>query len=460
VRAHRKPEDEAIRKWWSRRMPRIGIVPAPWWEPACKDNGVEPVALPIPGSAGRGLYAADVRSRAQAGELALQILHRDPVELIVDSGATGLTFVEGPGGFSELKLTHERAGVPLISHLTDPIHALTEGLPWDVIWNCLGSRRWLKAVADAHHANEMRQFGIENVVHMPAAALEYEYDITPIDPAGILADVSFLGDSSRAMYAGLPVETAEERTRLDRFDGDSPASVSFYRWYHEIEHLAEPPSNHEQADQRGAKALAYFQMRIRHARRMCRRFLAAPVARLTEEFGPRFRLTGRGWDEGKHQPSAPFPKDIAEYLERFRTAAINVNLWNGTSEGTINSQHFEITAAGGFLLCRHHPDVATFFDIGAECDTFRSTNELLEKIHHYLQHADLRQQIAQAGQRRTLRDHLYRNRLGDLLTIMERVKQRAAAARPAVAGRSSADLTAQPSAARPAIPIQLDKTRP
>jgi spore maturation protein CgeB len=441
-------------------MPKIGIVPAPWWEPACKDNSVEGVALPIPGDAARGLYAADVRSRAQAGRLALQILQREPVDLVVDSGATGLTFVEGPGGFSELKLTHERARVPLISHLTDPIHVLTEGLPWDVLWSCLGSRRWLKAVADPHHAQELRQFGIENVVHMPAAALEHEYDTTPIDEAQSLADVSFLGDSGQAIYADLPAETADEKTRLDRFDWDSPDCVSFYRWYHEVAHIDGPSSNDESAEQRGAKALAYFQMRIRHARRMCRRFLEEPVARLTEELGSRFRLTGRGWDEEKCHHLAPFPKNLAEYLQRFRTAAVNVNLWNGASEGTINSQHFEITAAGGFLLCQDHSDVEMFFDVGTECDTFRSADELLEKIHYYLQHADRRQQIAQAGQRRTLRDHLYRNRLGDLLTIMERVKQRAAAARLEKADQSPTDSTAQSSAARPAIPIQLNETRP
>jgi spore maturation protein CgeB len=100
-----------------------------------------------------------------------------------------------------------------------------------------------------------------------------------------------------------------------------------------------------------------------------------------------------------------------------------------------------------------------FFEIGKECDTFRSTDELLEKIRYYLQHVDLRQRIAQAGQRRTLRDHLYRNRLGDLLTIMERVKQRAAAAKPEKAGQSPTDSTARPSAARPAIPIQLNEAR-
>ncbi|UCF33520.1 MAG: glycosyltransferase [Phycisphaerales bacterium] len=441
-------------------MPKIGIVPAPWWEPACKDNGVEAVALPIPGGAARGLYGADVRSRAQAGRLALQILQREPVDLIVDSGATGLTFVEGPGGFSELKLTHERAGAPLISHLTDPIHVLTEGLPWDVLWSCLGSRRWLKAVADAHHAHELRQFGIENVVHMPAAALEHDYDTTPIHEAQILTDVSFLGDSGQAIYADLPAETTEETARLDRFEADGPDCVSFYQWYHDVEHIDRPPSNDESAKQRGAKALPYFQMRIRHARRMCHRFLEKPVARLTEELGSRFRLTGRGWDEENCHHLAPFPKNLAEYLECFRTAAVNVNLWNGTSEGTINSQHFEITAAGGFLLCQDYSDVEMFFDVGTECDTFRGTDELLEKIHYYLQHPDRRQQIAQAGQRRTLRDHLYRNRLGDLLTIMERVKQRAASAKSEKAGLSPTDSAAQSSAPRPARPIQLNEARP
>jgi len=437
-------------------MTRIAIIPAPWWERACNAQGVEHVALPLPGNPSLGLYSADLKARARAGQLASQILERDSVELILDSGGAGITFVEGPGGFAELKLTHEQAGVPLVSHLTDPILALHQALPWDVVWQCLGSKRWLKAVADCVHADELRRFGIENVVYMPVAAVEHEYDSAPVDEGGIEADVAFVGDAPETIFAGLPEETADEAAALDAFNHSQLDRVSFFRWYHELQRLAEAPTPGEPDADRSAKALAYFQTKSRFARRMCIEHRGRPVARLRRAFARRFRLTGRGWQEQDGHRVSPLPASLTEYINQYRTAAVNVSLWDGVNEATIGPQHFEITAAGGFLLCHHHREVSSFFEIGEECDTFRDEEELVAKIEYYLAHPQRRREIVHAGQRRTLRDHLYRNRLNDILTIIERVRQRATTT--AATGTPDRATTGADSSVseRPTIPIQLD----
>jgi spore maturation protein CgeB len=436
-------------------MTRIAIVPAPWWERACNAQGVEPVTLPLPGNPSRGLYAADLKARARAGRLASQILERDPIELILDSGGAGLTFVEGPGGFTELKLTHERAGVPLVSHLTDPILALHQALPWEVVWQCLGSRKWLKAVADCAHADELRRFGIDNVVYMPVAAVECEYDTAPINEGAIEADVAFVGDAPETIFAGLPEETADEAASLDAFNHQL-GRLSFFRWYHELQRLAEAPTRGEPDADRSAKALAYFQAKNRFARRMSIEHRGRLVARLWREFPQRFRVTGRGWKEQNAYRVSPLPTSLTEYINQYRTAAVNVSLWDGVNEATISPQHFEITAAGGFLLCPHHREVSSFFEIGEECDTFRDEEELVAKIEYYLAHSQRRRAIARAGQRRTLGEHLYRNRLNDILTILERVRQRAAAAEIGESEEPAIGLDS-PASEKPAIPIRLDE---
>ena len=78
-------------------------------------------------------------------------------------------------------------------------------------------------------------------------------------------------------------------------------------------------------------------------------------------------------------------------------------------------RHFEITAAGVFLLCYDQPELADHFVPEKECVVFRNERDLLEKIRYYLSHQDERNAIAQAGQKRTLAQHLHCHRLQTLL---------------------------------------------
>jgi len=45
--------------------------------------------------------------------------------------------------------------------------------------------------------------------------------------------------------------------------------------------------------------------------------------------------------------------------------------------------------------------------------------DLKEKIDYYLEHDKEREKIARAGQRRTLRDHTYKNRVKDIIKIIK-----------------------------------------
>jgi len=81
-------------------------------------------------------------------------------------------------------------------------------------------------------------------------------------------------------------------------------------------------------------------------------------------------------------------------------------------------RHFEITAAGGFMLCNHQSELADCFDIGTECDTFTNEQELLEKVQYYLERPKERIAIARAGQQRTLKHHLYSHRLACIRRVM------------------------------------------
>jgi spore maturation protein CgeB len=71
------------------------------------------------------------------------------------------------------------------------------------------------------------------------------------------------------------------------------------------------------------------------------------------------------------------------------------------------------------LLTDAKTNLGELFEPGREVVCYGDANELAALIHHYLQHDDEREAIAQAGQQRTLRDHGYDKRMGELVEILE-----------------------------------------
>ena len=80
----------------------------------------------------------------------------------------------------------------------------------------------------------------------------------------------------------------------------------------------------------------------------------------------------------------------------------------------IKLRDFEVPASGGFYLVEYVPEYADFFVPGKEVETWRTVNELIDKIRYYLTHEGERAAIAAAGQRRACRDHLWMHRFSDL----------------------------------------------
>jgi len=64
----------------------------------------------------------------------------------------------------------------------------------------------------------------------------------------------------------------------------------------------------------------------------------------------------------------------------------------------------EIALLNTFVLAEYVPGIEEFFEIGEEIDIFHNKNELLEKIKYYLEHGLKREQMANKGFDRALRD--------------------------------------------------------
>ncbi len=84
-----------------------------------------------------------------------------------------------------------------------------------------------------------------------------------------------------------------------------------------------------------------------------------------------------------------------------------------------NMRLFEIAGTGSFQLMEHHNN-APYFDPGVEIETYRSKEELMEKIFYYLDHPDERRTIAKRGQDRCFRDYSMERRARDFEEIIRR----------------------------------------
>ncbi|MDQ3755068.1 MAG: glycosyltransferase, partial [Acidobacteriota bacterium] len=72
-----------------------------------------------------------------------------------------------------------------------------------------------------------------------------------------------------------------------------------------------------------------------------------------------------------------------------------------------NMRLFEATGVGSCLLTDWRANISTLFEPDREVVTYRNAEECIEKATYLLDHESERQQIARAGQRRTLREHTY-----------------------------------------------------
>ena len=81
------------------------------------------------------------------------------------------------------------------------------------------------------------------------------------------------------------------------------------------------------------------------------------------------------------------------------------------AETGVNLRIFEALAAGCFLLTDHCDEIAELFSVGDELETFRSSEELADKVRYYLTHKAERERIARAGLQAFQSKHTWTARL-------------------------------------------------
>ncbi len=83
-----------------------------------------------------------------------------------------------------------------------------------------------------------------------------------------------------------------------------------------------------------------------------------------------------------------------------------------------NMRLFEATGVGACLLTDWKVNLPELFEPDSEVVAYRDADECVEKVTYLLQHEEERRRIAEAGQRRTLRDHTFAARAAEIDSII------------------------------------------
>lgn len=109
-----------------------------------------------------------------------------------------------------------------------------------------------------------------------------------------------------------------------------------------------------------------------------------------------------------------------EMYRKLKQANMVLNVHGGIAgDYAANVRLFEATGIGSCLITDYKKNIKSFFDPGYEIVTYENPDECIEKIHWLQNNPEAANDIAIAGQKRTLRNHTIQNRVLYLNNIIK-----------------------------------------
>ncbi len=99
----------------------------------------------------------------------------------------------------------------------------------------------------------------------------------------------------------------------------------------------------------------------------------------------------------------------------YNSSKINLNITLRSIVNGIPLRAFEIMGSGGFLLTNYQSEFLDYFVPGEDFDYFDSPDDMLRKIDYYLEHDDIRKQIAVNAKSKIYKLHTFQNRIRDMV---------------------------------------------
>lgn len=103
----------------------------------------------------------------------------------------------------------------------------------------------------------------------------------------------------------------------------------------------------------------------------------------------------------------------------FMGSKINLNIALKGIEGGTPQRVIDIAGAGGFVMTTYCEETTELFVEDKEIVTFKSPEELLDKVNYYLAHDNAREKIARAGWEKVVKNYTYEKKLKEMMDWVE-----------------------------------------
>ncbi|HMP00863.1 MAG TPA: glycosyltransferase [Gemmatales bacterium] len=119
------------------------------------------------------------------------------------------------------------------------------------------------------------------------------------------------------------------------------------------------------------------------------------------------------------RPPVPTLADIRRTFASHEIVLNFSNVWSDGRPGSdliphVRLRDFEGPMCRSSFLTGYSDELGEFYDLGREVDTYRSTEELVDKVRHYLKHPGEAERLRAAGYERARRDHTWVQRFRQL----------------------------------------------
>ena len=117
--------------------------------------------------------------------------------------------------------------------------------------------------------------------------------------------------------------------------------------------------------------------------------------------------------------SQGFADNLSETFAQYELILNFSNVWADGRPGSALIPHvrlrdFEAPMSRTCYLTGYTDEIAEFYELGKEIDTYRHSDELVDKVNYYLNHPSEAEKLREAGYQRALRDHTWKNRFEQL----------------------------------------------
>jgi spore maturation protein CgeB len=114
-----------------------------------------------------------------------------------------------------------------------------------------------------------------------------------------------------------------------------------------------------------------------------------------------------------------YATDLTETFNAYEVVLNFSNVWGDGRTGSeliphVRMRDFEAPMCRACYLTGHTEEIAEFYDIGTEIDTYRNAKELVDKTRFYLDHPNEAERLRQSGYERARRDHTWQERFKEL----------------------------------------------